>query len=64
MINYSELFVLILLVPVVMQIIIPLLMLVGWGGVCFIRLVFWRQKIVDAKKDDVDLSEGLQLSRG
>ena len=64
MINYSELFVLFLLLPVVMQIIVPFLMLVGWGFVCFIRMVFGRQKIVDAIKDDVDLSEGLQLSRG
>jgi hypothetical protein len=62
--NYSEIFVLFLILPVVMQIIVPLLMLVGWGFLCLLRTVFRRKKIVEDTRHDVDLSEELRLSRG
>jgi len=63
MANYSEIFVLFLMLPVVIQIIVPLLMLLVWGFLCLLRTVFRRKKIVDAIKHDVDLSEKLQFSR-
>jgi len=63
MANYSEIFALFLMLPVVIQIIVPLLMLLGWGFLCLLRTVFGRKKIVDAITHDVDFSEKLQFSR-
>ena len=62
--NYSEFFVLLLLLPVVIQIIVPLLMLLGWGFLRLVRTVFSRKKIVGTVKNDLDLPDELQLSRG
>lgn len=47
MTNYSELVVFFLMIPVFTQIIVPLLMLLGWGGVYVKRAVFGRQKIAE-----------------
>jgi hypothetical protein len=63
MINNSELIVLFLMLPVFMQIIVPLLMLLGWGFVCVMRAVLGRKKIVDDMQDDSIVSEGLQFSK-
>jgi hypothetical protein len=61
--NYSELVVFFLMLPVATQIIVPLLMLLGWGFVCVKRTVSGRQKIMDGLKDHVKISEELQFSR-
>lgn len=61
--NYSELVVLFLMLPVVVQIIVPLLMLIGWGGVCVMKTVSERQKILADIKDDVKISEESQFCR-
>lgn len=63
MTNYSELVVFFLMLPVVTQIIVPLLMFLGWRVVCVMRTVSGRQKTVDGIKDDVNFSEELQLGR-
>ena len=63
MTNYSELVVFFLMLPVFTQIIVPLLMLLGWGVVYVKRTGFGRQKIVDGIKDDAKISEELQFSR-
>ena len=50
MTHYPELVVFLLMLPVVIQIIIPLLMLAGFSVVCAVRTVFGWKRIVDGVK--------------
>ena len=59
---YSTLIVFSLLLPVVVQIVVPLLMLIGFGIFRVMRVVFWRRKAVDSVADDLQSREGLQFS--
>jgi len=52
MTHYPELVVFLLMLPVVIQIIIPLLMLLGFSLVCAVRTVFGWKRIVDGVKGD------------
>ncbi len=60
--NYSELVIFFLMLPVGMQIIVPLLMLLWWGFISLIRKVLRRQNTVNSLKDEVGLSGGVQFS--
>lgn len=63
MTNYSELVVFILMIPVAIQIILPLLMLIGFGLIRVVRTMFGGEKVVSGVKVDVGSQEDLQLSR-
>lgn len=51
MTDYSTLVVVFLMLPVLMQIFLPLLMLVGHGLTHMIKVVIWRQAAVDGATD-------------
>lgn len=63
MTDYSGLMVLFLLLPVVVQIIIPLLMLVGFGLIYLLRTVLAKRTIMNTAKFDADDLMELQSSR-
>jgi hypothetical protein len=63
MTNYSELIVFFLFLPVLTQIIIPLLMLVGFGVVRAMRTVFGSQGVAESRTNGPKLGEELQLGR-
>jgi uncharacterized membrane protein len=63
MTNYSEVMAFFLLLPVLTQIIIPLLMLVGFGVLRVVRLVFGAPEMVEGRKNRTAIEEELQLSR-
>ena len=63
MTDYYGLMVLFLLLPVVVQIIIPLLMLVGFGLIYLLRTVFAKRTIMNTAKFDPDNLMELQSSR-
>ena len=62
MTNYSELVVLLFIIPVAVQIIIPLLMLIGFGIVSGVKAVFRLFKSGNGIKNGVKVGEELQLS--
>jgi len=63
MINYSELVVFILMIPVAIQIILPLLMLIGFGLIRAVRTMFGGEKSVCDGKENFGVPGDLQLSR-
>ncbi len=63
MTDYSVFVVFFMMLPVTIQIIIPLLMLAGFGLVCFVTTVFRKRIITGGLKDGVTLPEGLQVGR-
>jgi hypothetical protein len=63
MTDYSELVIFILMIPVAIQIIIPLLMLIGYGMMRMVGTTFGGQKAVRDAKVDKGISGDLQLSR-
>lgn len=63
MTNYSELVVLFFLIPVILQIIIPLVMLAGFSMVSVVNAVFRRLKFGIHIKSGVKVREELQLSK-
>jgi hypothetical protein len=63
MTDYSELVIFFLMIPVAIQIIIPLLMLIGYGMMRAVRIMFGVQKTVRDSKVDESISGDLQLSR-
>lgn len=62
MTNYSEFMVFFLLLPVLTQIIVPLLMLVGFGLLRMVNLVFGAPEVAEGRKDRTKIEEELQLS--
>ena len=62
MTNYSEYMVFFLLLPVLTQIIVPLLMLVGFGLLRMVNLVFGAPEVAEGRKDRTKIEEELQLS--
>lgn len=64
MTNYSELVIFFLMLPVAIQIILPLLMLIGFGLLRVLRVMFGRKKVVSGVKKNVGFQEDLRLSRG
>ena len=60
---YSEFVVLFFLIPVVLQVIIPLVMLVGFSIVSAVNAVFRRLKFGTHIKSGVKVREELQLSK-
>ena len=63
MTDYSELVIFFLMIPVAIQIILPLLMLIGFGMIRVVRTMFGGKKVVRGVKKGFDISEDLQLSR-
>lgn len=63
MTDYSTLVVVFLMLPVLTQIILPLLMLVGHGLVWLIKVVIWRLPAVDGATDLVKEPGEIHLSR-
>jgi len=63
MTDYSEIVIFFLMLPVAIQIILPLLMLIGFGLIKAVRIIFGGKKIVSNVKKNVEISEDLQLSR-
>ena len=63
MTEYSQILVLFLLFPVVVQIILPLGMLVIFGFSSVLKAAFGRQEKVGAMKDGAHVEKDLQLSR-
>lgn len=63
MTNYSELFVVFLMIPVFMQIFIPLLMLIAFGVIRGLSLIFGRQRVVNDIQHVEKIEDELQLSR-
>lgn len=63
MTDYSVLVVLFLMIPVAIQIVLPLLMLIGFGLIRAVRIMFGGGKVVGDLKEDVMISEDWQLSR-
>jgi hypothetical protein len=64
MTDYSELVVFILMIPVAIQIILPLLMLIGFGLIKAVKAVFGGEKVVSGVNDDRGIPGDMQLSRG
>ena len=63
MTKFSELMVIFLMLPVFIQIIIPLLMLIGFGIIRAVWSVVDRQESDQAKHDNEKVAEDLQLDR-
>jgi hypothetical protein len=63
MTDYSELVIFFLMIPVAIQIILPLLMLIGFGMMRAMKTVFGGRKTVRDAKVDEGISGDLQLSR-
>jgi hypothetical protein len=63
MADYSVFFVFLLMLPVVMQIILPLLLLAGYGLLCAVKAVFSRPKVALNAEQDEKAEKELQLSR-
>ena len=63
MTNYSELVVFFFILPVVIQIIFPLLMLIGFGIVSVGKAVFRLKKSPVNKKNGTRIEEELQFSK-
>ncbi len=63
MTDYSELVIFFLMLPVAIQIILPLLMLIGFGLIKAVRIIFGGKEILSNVKKNVEISEDLQLSR-
>ena len=63
MTDYSGLVAFFLMIPVAIQIIIPLLLLIGFGLIRAVRAMFGGEKVVDDLKGDDKILEDLQLSR-
>ena len=63
MTNFSELMVVFLMLPVFIQIIIPLLMLIGFGIIRAVGSVVDRQESDQVKQDNEKVAEDLQLDR-
>ena len=60
MTKYSEIMVIFWLIPVVLQIVLPLIMLVFYGTVKVMRVVFFREGGVQGTVDDEDVNPKLQ----
>lgn len=63
MTDFSELMVIFLMLPVFIQIIIPFLMLVGFGVIRAVGSVVGRQESDQAKHDNEKVAEDFQLDR-
>lgn len=63
MTDFSELLVIFLMLPVFIQIIIPLLMLVGFGLIRAVGSVVNRQESDQVEQDNKKIAEDLQLDR-
>ena len=62
MADYSAFFVFLLIFPVLMQIIFPLLLLVGYGLLFAVKAVFGRKEVTLAAPKDETVEKDLQLS--
>ena len=63
MTDFSELMAVFLMLPVFIQIIIPLLMLVGFGIIRAVGSVAGRQELTQVVPDKEKIAEDLQLDR-
>jgi hypothetical protein len=63
MTDYSALVALFLMLPVLMQIVLPLVMLAVFGLMQMMKVVFWRRKAVVGSKDVEKGAEEMQPSR-
>lgn len=63
MTDYSELVIFFLMIPVAIQIILPLLMLIGFGLIRVVRIMLGGEKGLRVEKVDIGVSGDLQLSR-
>lgn len=63
MTDYSQLVIFFLMIPVTIQIILPLLMLIGFGLIRAMRTMFGGKKVAGVVKKSFSISEDLQLSR-
>lgn len=63
MTDFSEIMVIFLMLPVLIQIIIPLLMLVGFGIIRAVGSVLGRQELTTGEPFTEQDGEGLQLNR-
>lgn len=63
MTDYSELVIFFLMIPVAIQIILPLLMLIGFGLIRVMKTILGGQKILRGVQDDLGIPEDLQVSR-
>lgn len=63
MTDFSELMATFLMLPVLIQLILPLLMLVGFGIIRAVRSVAGRQDLTQVVPDKEKITEDLQLDR-
>ena len=55
MTEYSELVIFFLMLPLVIQILIPLLIFIGFGLLCAVKTMVGGQKVMCGVKDGVDI---------
>lgn len=63
MTDFSEFVIFFLMLPLVIQILIPLLMLVGFGLLCAVKMIFGGEKVVRGVQKYFQIPDKFQLRR-